>query len=220
MKPMTLKILEHQRLSDDAYLLRLEKPEWTWKPGQLVGVTGKKAQDQRDYSIASGPEDDSLDIVYRLIPHGAVTPYLVNLVEEEALQVTGPYGRFTLRDLARPMLFCATGTGIAPCRSYLRSFPELKLTLLHGVRYQKDLYFRDEFEGRCQYLPFCSREDLDGSSGRITDALKEMELPEGAQAYLCGANEMIYEAEEILNHRGISHKDIFREPYYYRAYDN
>jgi NAD(P)H-flavin reductase len=60
---------------------------------------------------------------------------------------------------------------------------------------------------------------LEGITGRLTEALHTLPLPESVQVYLCGGNEMIYEAEEILRGRGLQDCDLFREPYYYRAYD-
>jgi ferredoxin--NADP+ reductase/benzoate/toluate 1,2-dioxygenase reductase subunit len=174
--------------------------------------------DQRDYSIASGENDPSLDVLYREIPHGIVTPHLRKQQVGDVLPVQGPYGRFTIRNPKQPLVFCATGTGIAPCRAYLRSYPEVDLTLLHGVRFPEDLYFHEEME-ESTYLPFSSREPLDGNTGRLTDHLREMDLPPLAAYYLCGANEMIYEAEEILKSREISSENIYHEPYYYRAYD-
>jgi ferredoxin--NADP+ reductase len=217
-EPTPLKILDHLPLGRDARLLRLERPEWTWKAGQLISLIGKQEHDQRDYTIASGENDETLDVIYRLIPHGILTPYLITKQPGDSLKALGPYGRFTLRDPGRNLLFCATGTGIAPCRAFLRSVPGLSLTLLHGVRYPEDLYFRDEF-GSVNYQPFCSREPLDGVTGRLTDTLRICDLPEDPHVYLCGANEMIYEAEEILAGRGIPAKQIFKEPYYYRAWD-
>lgn len=202
----------------DSFLLRMERPSWRWKAGQLVGLCGEDAMDQRDYSIASGEEEETLDVLYRLIPHGRVTPHLRGFREGDPLPVVGPYGRFTLRDPSRPLLFCATGTGIAPCRSFLRSHTGLDLTLLHGVRYPEDLHFAEEFAG-IAYHPFSSREPFQGRLGRITDALRDLPLPQNLHVYLCGANEMIYEAQEILHARGLPSTSLFQEPYYYRAYD-
>jgi ferredoxin--NADP+ reductase/benzoate/toluate 1,2-dioxygenase reductase subunit len=213
-----LHILEHLPVGTDAYLLRLERPDWEWEAGQLVSLTGKEKYDQRDYTICSGTQDSSLDVLYRLIPHGLLTPFLVQLQAGDSVEVQGPYGRFTVQDPARPLLFCATGTGVAPFRAFHRSHPGLSCSLYHGVRVPDDLYFREEFGG-VEYYPFCSREPLDGVCSRLTDALRHAPLPEGVQVYLCGANEMIYEAEEILQERGVPSEDLFHEPYYYRAYD-
>ncbi|MEX2608244.1 MAG: FAD-binding oxidoreductase [Kiritimatiellia bacterium] len=213
-----LTIREHIPCGRDAYILKLERPDWTWRAGQLVGLCGENALDQRDYTIASGERDETLDVIYRLIPHGVVTPHLRTLRPGDSIPVQGPYGRFVVRNPERPLLFCATGTGIAPCRAYLRTFPSLSLTLLHGVRHPEDLYFQEEFVD-CAYHPFCSREPQDGLTGRLTDALPGLRISPETQVYLCGANEMIYEAEDILTARGIKNSDIFHEPYYYRAYD-
>ena len=202
----------------DGCLLRLERPEWEWEAGQLVGIQGATDLDQRDYTIASGTADDTLDVMYRLIPHGILTPYLDQKRPGDRLLVTGPYGRFTLRDPHAPLLFCATGTGIAPCRAFHRSYPELELTLLHGVRTPEDLYFQDEWQN-ITYYPFCSQAPFQGVKGRLTEALQDMPLPKGVHVYLCGGNEMIYEAEELLLSRDVPQDTIFHEPYYYRAYD-
>lgn len=216
--PEPLPILEHQPLGRDAFLLKLRRPDWSWRAGQLISLCGKDPKDQRDYTIASGEQDETLDVIYRLIPHGILTPYLRSKQPGESLGVLGPYGRFTLRDPSRPLLFCATGTGIAPCRAFLRSHPALPLTLFHGVRFPEDLYFQAEFQA-IDYHPFCSREPLNGVTHRLTDVLRTAPLPLDPDVYLCGANEMIYEAEEILIARGIPPRQIFKEPYYYRAWD-
>lgn len=218
MTATPLHIVSHDPIGVDARLLRLQRPDWEWEAGQLVGILGRDRLDQRDYTIASGTDDPTLDVLYRIIPHGSLTPFLAEKVPGDVLHVEGPYGRFTLPDPSRPVLFCATGTGIAPCRAFLRTHPQLALTLLHGVRTPDDLYFRDEWR-HIHYLPFCSREPLDGITARLTDVLPDIELEPGTRAYLCGGNEMIYEAEEILKARGLQAADIFMEPYYYRAYD-
>lgn len=218
MPETTLKILDQQSTGLDAHLLRLERPSWSWKAGQLVSLGGTNPLDQRDYSIASGEQDETLDVLYRLIPHGVVTPHLLRLKKGDRIPVQGPYGRFVVKDSTRPLVFCATGTGIAPCRSFIRSYPDLNVTLLHGVRYPADLYFREEMEN-LTYMPFCSREAFRGKTGRLTEHLRKIELPENAVYYLCGANEMIYEAEEILKSRGVNPIDLSHEPYYYREYE-
>jgi ferredoxin--NADP+ reductase/benzoate/toluate 1,2-dioxygenase reductase subunit len=218
MSATPLKILQHIPVGKDAFLLRLERPAWSWKAGQLISLTGRDPLDQRDYTIASGEQSETLDVLFRLIPHGLLTPFLHERKEGDTLLVNGPYGRFTVQDPSRPLLFCATGTGIAPCRAFHQSYPELDLTLMHGVRYPEDLYFQDEFSD-ITYLPFTSREAFQGITSRLTDALPDLELPQDVQVYLCGGNEMIYEAEEILLKRGVPKHDIFHEPYYYRAYD-
>ena len=212
-KTETVQILSHTPLGRDARLLRLERPSWSWQAGELVSLCGANSTDVRDYTIASAPSDDPLDIVYRRL-----TPQLVLKQAGYSLEITGPYGRFTLRDPERPILFCATGTGIAPCRAFFRANPGLELTLLHGVRHPEDLYFQEEFSG-CTYAPFCSRTPLPGHPPHLTDRLPTVPLAENVHVYLCGANEMIYHAQDILQARGVPADCIFHEAYYYRLDD-
>jgi ferredoxin--NADP+ reductase len=216
--PESLEVLSQTRMGTDAYWLRLRRPSWTWKAGQLLSLTGPTPVDLRDYTIASGEGDEDLEIVYRLIPHGRVTPFLAALRAGDHVLAMGPHGRFTVRDPSRPLVFCATGTGIAPFRAFYRSHAGMKLTLLHGVRVAADLYFRGEFQG-IEHHAFLSREPRPGGAARLTERLPDLPLPAGAHYYLCGANEMIYEAEDILRQRGILPEHIFHEPYYYRADD-
>lgn len=88
----------------------------------------------RPYSIACGEQDEALLILYRVIPEGKLTPHLITLKPGDPLECTGPFGSFVLHDPARPLVFIATGTGIAPCRGFIKTYPQLNLTVIHGVR--------------------------------------------------------------------------------------
>jgi ferredoxin--NADP+ reductase/benzoate/toluate 1,2-dioxygenase reductase subunit len=123
-----------------------------------------------------------------------------------------------LRDAGRPIIFVATGTGVAPCRSYLRTHPHLDLTLIHGVRQAEDLFYRDEFAG-VTYVPCVSGEAGAGFHGRVTDYCRAQSFPALAHFYLCGANEMFYDMRDVLSKAGVGVERIFTEAYYYRADD-
>lgn len=213
-----VKVLHNREVSPTAWELRLERADMSFKAGELVSLHGEGKFDSRDYSIASGVGDDWIDVLYRLVPHGVLTPQLLRLRAGDTASIHGPYGVFTVRDPARPLVFMATGTGIAPCRAFARSHPGLRLHILHGVAEPCDLFYRDELEPLAErYLPCCSRVAHDGFQGRIPARLEELDLPAGAHFYLCGANEMIYEVTDLLEERGVDRADIFHEPYYYRV---
>ena len=209
------RVLANQVVSPSAFCLTLERAGLEFRAGELVGLHGRDPLDARDYTIASGEGDPHLRVLVRLIPHGALTPQLAALRPGDPVDITGPYGTFTVRDPGRPLVFVATGTGIAPALAYRRSLPGLNLTVLHGVARSEDLFFREEFEPST-YWPCVSREPVEGWQGRVTDRLATLPLPEGADFYLCGANEMIYQAIELLTARGVPRDRMFHEPYYYR----
>lgn len=198
-----------------AYELVLKRHHITFAAGQLVTLHGRTVTEDRDYSIASGTPDEHLQILYRHIPNGRLTSHLVQRQAGDILDITGPYGRFVVRDPARPLVFVATGTGIAPCRSYVRSHAGLDLTVIHGVPDRDALHYAGEF-GSTNYRPCLSRETCpDFFHGRVTEFVRSQSFPPEAHFYLCGAFEMICEVSEMLEERGCDPECIFTETYYF-----
>lgn len=207
-------------LSDTGFELTFSRDGLDYQPGQLVNLNlpGRDPLDERSYTVCSGARDPDLQVLVRLMPGGNLSPALARLREGDALTVTGPLGEFTVRDPSRPCWFIATGTGIAPARAYLRSGAAPDLTVLHGVRHVRDLFYREVFAG-IPYVSCVSGEDGGMVRGRVTEALDAVHPPPEAHYYLCGANEMIYDVRDRLLARGVSADAIFTEAYYYRADD-
>lgn len=217
-KRFAARVLENRALAPTAFQLTLERGDFQFAAGQLIHVHGENPLDDRSYTVCSGERDRFIQILYRLIPQGQLTPRLAALQPGDPIEFTGPLGEFTVRDPARPIVFIATGTGIAPCRAYARTNPRLRITLVHGVRRGEDLFYHDEFIGT-DYHPCVSGEAGFGFHGRVTDFCRSRTFPDDAHYYLCGANEMFYDMRDVLGRRGIGPDRIFTEAYYYRADD-
>jgi NAD(P)H-flavin reductase len=215
MRRWRARILQHRRLSPTAYELTLSRDGLEFRAGQLLIIHGRSVVEDRAYTIAGGEQDDELRVLYRLIPTGVLTPQLATKSVGDFLEISGPCGEFVLRDRSRPIVFIATGTGIAPCRAYLRTHPDLNITILHGVRVAEDLFYREEFLGR-PYYPCLSADTRLGFHGRVTEFSRTFAFPANAHYYLCGANEMFYDMRDVLFARGVSPDAIFTEAYYYR----
>ena len=208
-------IVANRRLSELGYELTFKREGFTFKAGHLINLQGRDVYEERSYNLASGENEEHLRVLYRLFPEGYLTPQLITLNAGDSITFSGPFGNFLLEDPTRPVVFIATGTGIAPCCSFLYSHPELDLTLLHGVRHREDLYYQSLFENYT-YFPCISNVSEGQPVKRVTDVLNELELNPNAQYYLCGANEMIYDVDSILRKRNIPESNIFSEAYYYR----
>lgn len=210
----TCSVLWNKPVSSTGYELVVERNGLPFEPGQLVTLHGSDDPTlDREYSICSTPQDESaIHLLYRVIPNGRLTRQLQGLRSGEVVDVTGPHGMFTVRDLARPMVFVATGTGLAPCLSFLRAHPSLDLTVLHGVREEEDLYYREEFGG-VRYIPCVSRDA--GTPRRVTDVLQSEAWNPACHFYLCGAYEMIVDVQAILAKQGFDATAVFHEAYYY-----
>jgi ferredoxin--NADP+ reductase len=184
---------------------------------------------RRAYSIASGSlSEEYLEFVITVVMSGDLTPRLFRLGIKDRLYV-GPkaVGMFTLDKAPRDhhVLLVATGTGLAPYVSMLRSDLECggtrRMVVLHGARCSWDLGYRTELASLARhcpnftYIPVITRPHEDstwrGRTGYLQDVLAagvvEDEtglplLPDTFHVYLCGNPGMIETVTELLGARG------------------
>ena len=203
-------------LTEKTFVLRLDRGNMQVKAGQhiIVGMEGEL--DQREYSVYSGEKDDYLEILVREIPEGNVSRRLKHCKPGQLLKVNGPFGSFRLESFdmfSRKLVFIASGTGISPFHSFVRSYPGIDYTLIHGVRYKKEAYESKDYDpGR--YILCTSKESAGGHKGRITSFFRVTGSARILLFYLCGNNSMIYEVCHILRDKGISDDRIFTEVYF------
>ncbi len=201
-------------VTPDTYILSIGGIEITFEAGQHIRV-GLPGQDLREYSIYSAPHDTTLDILIREVPGGSVSRDLRNLKPGSPLVVEGPLGTFVLAntDKTKPILLVANGTGIAPFRSMLRTYPKMNATVLHGVRRCTDIN-PDPLFKTSSYTACVSRESGGPWHGRVTDYLKVNPPTPDSQCYLCGSCDMIYDVFPILQEYGIPRHAVMVETYY------
>ncbi len=172
--------------------------------------------DQREYSVYSGERDEFLEVLVREVTDGKVSPKLKNLKESMVVEVDGPFGFFKFNPeqfAGKKFLFIATGTGISPFHSFVRTFPQLEYRLIHGVRYESEAYEHHDFNKEKVIL--CTSGENNGCFyGRVTDYLITQKIEPGTNCFLCGNSEMIYEVFDILTAKGIPVSDIYSEVYF------
>lgn len=208
------RVLENRSLGPDTFILRFERHALPFKAGQHLSV-GLPGQEQREYSVYSGEQDPWFEILVREVQGGRVSRALRRTQPGDRLEVTGPFGFFTLEQPrpSAPYLFVATGTGIAPFHSLVRSVPGLDYTLVHGIRRQQERYGHEEYA--TDRLAVCvSQEPGPGFQGRVTAWLKTQTQKPETRAYLCGNCDMIYEVFDLLKEQGLPASQIYTEVYF------
>ena len=207
-------VLANRALTPGTFELELTREHLDFNAGAEIVIHGSEQYEDRIYSLTSGECDQTLSLLIRLIPGGVTTPRLAALTPGKHIEFTGPTGSFLLRNDGRPVWFIATGTGIAPLRSFLRTAPDLHPVCLHGVREPSELYYREELDPLCAaYHPCISRDPH--NPRRVTAILEQLEIPTDANFYLCGSQPMISEIKTILTARGIPADQIIAEPYFF-----
>lgn len=209
-------VLSTRWLNPALYVLRVTRPNTPILAGQCFSVGTTDLAINREYSIFSGTSDDYLEFLIRAVPGGAVSTALGELGHGESAEVSGPFGAFTLPDDCEQIgsfLLVGSGTGIAPFVSFLRSFPSIDHTVVHGVRHEDDLV--SEFLPSGADLITCiSREEGKSQFARVTEALKSLDLSRFTAAYLCGNRAMIVDAVAVLRQRGFDPGRILMETFF------
>jgi ferredoxin/flavodoxin---NADP+ reductase len=180
---------------------------------------------RRAYSVASSSRaEEFIEFYLGLVPSGELTPRLFALQPGHRLFL-GPKatGMFTLGRVPKDkhVILVATGTGLAPYMSMLRSDIECggpqKVAVLHGARCSWDLAYRTELmslSAMCPnitYLPVvalkCDDPEWGGLTGYLQDVLFSGEVerrtpipldPAETHVFLCGHPKMIEAARDRL----------------------
>jgi ferredoxin/flavodoxin---NADP+ reductase len=213
-KPFLVHSIRH--LTNSAYVLRFDRNQMDFIPGQHLSVGLANDPQAREYSIYSSVNDDFLEILVREVEDGIVSKKLKKVKPGQALRVTGPMGFFKL-DAGSisnyPHLFIATGTGISPFHAFVKSYPQLNYQMIHGVRFGQEAYEREHYEAK-RYFLCTSRDSMGNFKGRTTDYLRKLKPQPNTRVYLCGNCDMIFEAYDILTDKGIPTENIHTEVYF------
>ncbi len=93
----------------------------TFLPGQYVNVRVPGTNQRRSYSFSSPPGSEIQSFLIRDIQPGLMSTFLREKAKPgEVMDFIGPSGSFYLREIRRPLLFLAGGTGLAPFLCWAR----------------------------------------------------------------------------------------------------
>ncbi len=247
------------QVSPTMRIIRVKPDEWEmppFKPGQFVvlglygdepripdaGPEHKPADPdkmiRRAYSIASSSRDDFIEFYISLVKSGQLTPRLFNLnVGDRLFMSQKPTGMFTLDQVPEDqnLILFATGTGIAPYMSMLRTDAlsrQGKIVVVHGADNSWDLGYHGElrmlerlFPNKLMYYPTITRPEKEpvpweGDTRFFEDIWKDPGFarkigfeprPENTHIFLCGNPNMITSMKEVLKADGFK-EHTKREP--------
>ena len=246
-------LTHREDLNDELSIMRLRPdngPAPPFEPGQFITIgLPKDPSDipavaqanrpggsrtrllRRAFSIASSANERShLELYVVLVQDGRFTPKLWAMKPGDPIWMDDKTkGGFTLDGVPRDkdLIMVATGTGLAPFVSMLRTYRGQdrwrRFVVIHGVRLAEDLGYRQELEQASRedpsivYMPTVTREPDDASwqglRGRVQSALEpdtyqrlvEAPMdPNHCHVFLCGNPDMITSSEEMLKQRGFT----------------
>lgn len=200
--------------------------EVDYVPGQYASLFVDQ-EIQRLYSFTSPSSDPHVEFIIDVEPNGPGSKYVKNVQIDDKIRFLAPFGHFTLDSSSnRPLLFIATGTGIAPLKAHIEYItetdPSRQITLIFGNKDEEHLIFHEEFStlninnSNFKYLPVCSTPSSawGKDQGLVTDVLVDkIANPTTYDSYICGNSPMILSAMTTLRQKDVPDNQIHLESY-------
>lgn len=238
------RVIGVRRWTEKLFSFRLTRPAgYRFEPGQfarlgIVSRTGGVIW--RAYSMVSANYDEHLEFFSIVVPDGAFTTRLSQIVAGDTLYLEKrPYGYLTTGRFigGRDLWMLASGTGVAPFLSILRD-PQVwerfdNLLLAYSAREARDLVYREEIAAlarddlfaphghKLKFALSVTRQAVPGMLGRrLTQLIMNGALenfvglpldPERARILVCGNPQMLDDLRGVLSDRGLR-PDRSREP--------
>jgi ring-1,2-phenylacetyl-CoA epoxidase subunit PaaE len=229
-----LRVKSVEKLSSDTVKVHFDVPsdlkvKFSYIPGQyinlLVDINGN--EERRSYSICSGVEED-LAVAIKEVSNGTVSLWANKELEEgEILLVSAPQGNFTLNKNAKKIVCIAAGSGITPIMSIAKYVEknEGEIQLFFANKTENNIIFKNEIDLLLKtktryYLTQEPKENFGFgrlNKEKISEIIKEdLSILKADDFYICGPEEMIFDAIEVLNLFGVSkekvHYELFTTP--------
>jgi ferredoxin-NADP reductase len=200
-----------------------------FQPGQWVSLklpVGATPPLNRAYSMASpGTPSGELTFIFDRVPGGIGSNYLYTLKPGDTIQLSGPYGNFTLpQPLDRELLLVARYTGLVPIRCMLKQLCAQRQTdtilLIAVAPAENEFLFHQELltfavtHPRFRYLPLLAA----GGEQQGVELARSMLRPLIERApkvvpMLCGTKGFVRPLRAYLVEAGYDRKEVKTETY-------
>jgi benzoate/toluate 1,2-dioxygenase reductase subunit len=218
------KVEQH---NDAAVVLELEVDEYSpvFLPGQYVNIDVPGSGQHRSYSFSCAPGEKKISFLIKKIVGGVMSTWLEATQAGEKLELHGPLGSFYLREVQRPLLFLAGGTGLAPFLSMLevlaRANSQQRVHLIYGVTRDLDLVQVEAIEAYVAKLPGFSfatvvaeAESTHPRKGWVTQHIPADALNDGdVDVYLCGPPPMVDAVRKYFDDEGVKPNSFHYEKF-------
>ncbi len=233
IKRVPCRVAKMELLAPDVMRLYLKLPateRLNFSAGQYVDFILHDGE-RRSFSIANAPHDDAfLELHVRRVPGGAFAEHVfTQMKEKDVLRLEGPFGRFCLQqESARPMIFMAGGTGLAPIKGIIEhafaTAIQRDMRLYWGVRARVDLYLNDVISAwaaehpNFSYVPVlmdpASNDDWRGRQGFVHNAIAEDVTHLGDyDIYASGPPVMVKAGRDIFIAQGLPVERYFSDAF-------
>lgn len=226
------KVTHLELISDTTAILHVDASQYgqqlQFLSGQYARLQIPNTEEWRSYSFANRPnKTNQLQFLIRLLPDGVMSNYLRDRCQiGHTIMLEAPLGSFYLREVAKPLVFIAGGTGLSAFLGMLDHLTEQEnvpqVELYYGVNKHGDLCEQrrlSEYANKIanfNYYPIVTQasEEWQGKTGYIHEFLNKKQLAEQEfDMYLCGPPPMIEAVKSWLDAEKLTHGKIYSEKF-------
>ncbi|MFC4520216.1 anthranilate 1,2-dioxygenase electron transfer component AntC [Cupriavidus pinatubonensis] len=198
-------------------------------PGQYARLKVPGAGVSRSYSFAHRPsEDNQFQFLVRLLPDGAMSNYLRERCQPgQTIEFEAPLGAFYLREVERPLVMVAGGTGLSAFLGMLDDIAhkggcDQPVRLYYGVTDARDLCELDRlkaYETRiadfaCEMVVMNPTQEWQGKTGLIPEHFDRTFLKANPfDMYVCGPPPMVEAVKRWLAGEHIESYRLYYEKF-------
>ncbi|UTW08122.1 benzoate 1,2-dioxygenase electron transfer component BenC [Pseudomonas benzenivorans] len=218
-----------RQLSDSTIALSIKGEslaKLSFLPGQYVNLQVPGSEQTRAYSFSTLQKNGEVSFLIRNVPGGLMSSFLTGLAKAgDSMTLAGPLGSFYLREIKRPLLLLAGGTGLAPFTAMLEKIAEQgsehPLHLIYGVTNDFDLVEMDRLEALAARIPnfsfsacVASPDSSYPQKGYVTQHIEPKHLNDGeVDVYLCGPPPMVEAVSHYIREQGIQPANFYYEKF-------
>ncbi|OHC69475.1 MAG: NADH oxidase [Pseudomonadales bacterium RIFCSPLOWO2_02_FULL_63_210] len=218
-----------RQLSDSTIALSIKGESLSklaFLPGQYVNLKVPGSEQSRAYSFSTLQKDGEVSFLIRNVPGGLMSSFLTGLAKAgDSMTLAGPLGSFYLREIKRPLLLLAGGTGLAPFTAMLEKIAEQgsahPLHLIYGVTNDFDLVEMDRLEALAARIPnftysacVASPDSSYPLKGYVTQHIAPKHLNDGdVDVYLCGPPPMVEAVSSYIREQGLQPANFYYEKF-------
>ncbi|MFJ3485287.1 benzoate 1,2-dioxygenase electron transfer component BenC [Pseudomonas sp. NPDC090202] len=194
-------------------------------PGQYVNISVPGSDQVRAYSFSSAPGASRFSFLIKQVPGGLMSACLGAAKVGQRFSMTGPLGSFYLREVKRPVLMLAGGTGLAPFLAMLEVLAEKgsaePVHLIYGVNRDVDLVLLERLQGFADRLAnftfatvVADAESAHPRKGYVTQHMDAGQLHDGnVDVYVCGPPPMVEAVRRHFDAEGVQPASFLYEKF-------
>jgi benzoate/toluate 1,2-dioxygenase reductase subunit len=217
-----------EKLSDTTIAFSLEGAgALSFLPGQYVNVQVPGTDQRRSYSFSSPPGAGTQSFLVRDIQPGLMSTFLREKAQPgTVIDFIGPSGSFYLREIRRPLLFLAGGTGLAPFLSMLGRIAETgtggqPVHMVYGVTNDADLVGVGQLQALAERISgfsfttcVAAEASTHSRKGYVTAHIAPETLnDDDVDVYLCGPPPMVEAVRAWLADQGVTPANFYYEKF-------